>query len=151
MDAPYRILLAEGHKRLRQEIIRILTRIPGTKLSGVVGSGPELSEFLKRSCPDLLIMDICLPGVRALNAAREIRARHPEVKILILAADRDPEYLIQAAAAGADGCLPKEEADLELPQAIDALRQGGTYRSSRMASRVREKVLDLSLPNISRF
>ena len=145
MDAPYHILLAEGHKQLRQEIIRIISLMQGTTLSGVVGSGRELNEFLERFASDLLIMDICLPGVRALNAVQEIRGRHPQLKILILTADRDPEYLVQATAAGANGCLPNEEADLELPQAIDALRRGETYRSSRMAARVREKISDLSL------
>ncbi|MBM4274251.1 MAG: response regulator transcription factor [Deltaproteobacteria bacterium] len=148
MNAPYCILLAEGHRLLRQEIIRIIEEIQGTKVVGAVGSGPELFEFLEIFIPDLLILDISLPRLRALEATREIRDRFPNLAVLILTLDRDGEYPDQALAAGAQGCLLKQDADLELPPAINALRQGRIFLSARLETNGEKKTSRLFLPRI---
>jgi CheY-like chemotaxis protein len=127
MGTPYRILLAEGHRLLRQEITRIIVALREAEMVGAVGNGPELFEILKSSHPDLLILDFHLPQLRALNATREIKISHPGLQILILANDCSPEYQAQAKVAGADGCLLKQNADLGLAHAVAALYRGETF------------------------
>ncbi len=123
----YRVLLADDHERFRQEVRKILEEMPDLKVVGEAGDGWELFEHLKKSPPDLIVMDICMPNFRALEATPRIKKEYPAVKVLIMILDQAPEYVSLAAAAKADGCLLKEEAGTQLAVAIDAIRRGATY------------------------
>ena len=126
---PYCILLADNHALFRREIKRIIQAGTGLKVMGEVGNGPELFQFLQDFSPHLVILDISLPNLRGLEAMRRIKPNNPGLKVLILIWDQEPEYLYRAMEAGAAGCLLKEEVELELPLAIETIRQGGIYLS----------------------
>jgi DNA-binding NarL/FixJ family response regulator len=127
--SPYRIVLADDHILVRQGIKKIIQEDIVMKVVGEAADGLELLEIVEKHTPDLVILDISMPRLRGLAAAEKIKRRHPEIKILILSMHRSKEYLQQALAIGVDGYLLKEEADVGLFAAIDAVRQGHTYIS----------------------
>jgi len=133
MDA-YTIILADDHAMLREGIRKIIERIQGVLISGEVNDGLELLELLKKSSPNLVILDISMPNLRGLEAIREIKKTYPKVKILVLTMHKKKEFLRQALQDGADGFLLKEDAGSELIRAVQTVRNGGKYLSPLLSS-----------------
>ena len=129
----YRIVLVDDHVMFRQGLRRILEERSGFEVVGEVDCGLELLKFLQKLVPDLIILDISMPNLRGLEAIREIKMNHPDVKILVLTMHKDKEYLHQAVSAGARGYLLKEDADSELFSAIDRVREGKIYVSPKLS------------------
>ncbi len=129
----YRVVLADDHVMVRQGVKRILKEIPDLEVVGEVGDGLELLELLKKGRPDLILLDISMPYLQGIEATKKIKAKCPEIKILLLTMHKNKEYLYHAIAAGAEGYLLKEDADTELLSAIATIRQGGSYISSLMS------------------
>jgi DNA-binding NarL/FixJ family response regulator len=125
----YSILLADDHVMFRQGMKRILEGVADLEVVGEVGDGLKLLERLKKSSPDMVILDISMPNLRGIEATKEIKTANSEVKVLILTMHKDKEYLYHAISAGADGYLLKEDADTELFSAIETIRRGGNYIS----------------------
>jgi DNA-binding NarL/FixJ family response regulator len=135
MDAKmYRILLAEDHALVREGIKKILEDFADFQVVGEAGDGLQLLELLKTLSTDLVILDISMPGMSGIEAAREIKRSYPEVKILILTMHKKKEYLNDAIASGVDGYLLKEDVAKELGSAIDKIRQGLTYISPLLSN-----------------
>ena len=126
---PYTIILADDHAMLREGIRKIIERIEDARISGEANDGLELLELLKKSSPNLIILDISMPNLRGLEAIREIRKTYPKVKILVLTMHKKKEFLRQALRDGADGFLLKEDAGSELIRAVQTVRKGGKYLS----------------------
>jgi DNA-binding NarL/FixJ family response regulator len=133
MDA-YTIILADDHAMLREGIRKIIERIEGVVISGEVNDGLELLELLKKSNPNLVILDISMPNLRGLEAIREIKKTYPKVKILVLTMHKKKEFLRQALQDGADGFLLKEDAGSELIRAVQTVRNDGKYLSPLLSS-----------------
>ena len=129
----YRVILVEDHVLVREGIKKIIQDLPGVQVVGEAADAQELLKLLKRVPLDLVILDISMPGLSGLEAAREIKGSHAGIKVLILTMHRVPEYLKDALAAGADGYLLKEDAARELVKALDAVRQGRLYVSPLLA------------------
>jgi DNA-binding NarL/FixJ family response regulator len=134
--APYRIVLADDHRMFRAGIRQLIQEAPGLEVAAEVGDGMALLDRLKESVPDLVLLDISMPNLRGIEAAAEIKSLYPEVKILVLTMHKRREYCLQCLAAGADGYLLKEDADVELFSAIDAIRQGRVYISPLLSHEV---------------
>jgi DNA-binding NarL/FixJ family response regulator len=130
---PYHIILAEDHAPFRQGIKEILEENDGLEVVGEAGDGLELLELLKKTTPDLIILDISMPNLSGVEAAERVKRLYPEVKVLSLSMHRDQEYLQRALSAGAVGYLPKEGTDTELILAVQLIRHGETYISPLMA------------------
>ena len=133
MDA-YTIILADDHAMFREGIRKIIERIEGALISGEVNDGLELLELLKKSSPNLVILDISMPNLRGLEAIREIKKTYPKVKVLVLTMHKKKEFLRQALRDGADGFLLKEDAGSELIRAVQTVRNGGKYLSPLLSS-----------------
>ena len=133
MDA-YTIVLADDHAMFREGIRKIIERIEDAFISGEVNDGLELLELLKRSSPNLVILDISMPNLRGLEAIREIKKTYPQVKVLVLTMHKKKEFLRQALRDGADGFLLKEDAGSELIRAVQTVRNGGKYLSPLLSS-----------------
>lgn len=134
----YRIVLADDHVLFRQGLRKIIDGVAGLEVAGEAGDGVELLSLLQRMLPELVILDISMPNLRGIEAIREIRKRHAEVKVLVLTMYK--EYLQQAMAAGADGYLVKEDADRELFTAIEKIRRGRPHISPRLRGEFAEEM-----------
>ena len=146
MARPLSILLADDHVMFRRGVRRIIQGIDGVEVVGEASDGFELLELLKKTAPDLVILDISMPNLRGLEATREIKIINPKVKVLILTMHKDREYLYHAFTAGAEGYLLKEDADSELLAAIDTLRQGGTYISPLLSPQLAGLFMEQAQP-----
>jgi DNA-binding NarL/FixJ family response regulator len=124
-----RVVLADDHVMFRKGLTMMLAEKPRFEIVGEAGSGLELLDQLKRVTPDIVIMDISMPGLRGIEATKEIKSLRPEVKVLILTMHKDKDYLHKALLSGADGYLLKEDADTELFSAIETIRNNRIYIS----------------------
>jgi len=146
MASPFSILLADDHVMFRRGVRRIIQSIDDVEVVGEASDGFELLELLKKTSPQLVILDISMPNLRGLEATREIKIIDPAVKVLILTMHKDKEYLYHAFSAGAEGYLLKEDADSELISAIDTLRRGGTYISPLLSTQLADLFMQKSRP-----
>jgi DNA-binding NarL/FixJ family response regulator len=146
MASPFSILLADDHVMFRRGVRKIIQSIDNVEVVGEAGDGFELLELLKKTSPQLVILDISMPNLRGLEATREIKIINPAVKVLILTMHKDKEYLYHAFSAGAEGYLLKEDADSELISAIDTLRRGGTYISPLLSTQLADLFIQKSRP-----
>ena len=141
---PYRIVLADDHVMFRQGIKNILEGTEDFEVVGEESDGLKLLEILKKVTPDMVILDISMPNLRGLEAAREIKTISSDVKVLILTMHRDKEYMYYAIAAGAEGYLLKEDADTELFAALEKIRQGGHYISPLLSGELTHELIQTS-------
>jgi DNA-binding NarL/FixJ family response regulator len=125
----YKILLAENQALVREGIKRIIEALPGFHVVGEVGDGLQLLELIKSLTVDMVILDIFMPSLSGIEAAREIKKAYPAIKVLILTMHKKKEFLNNAILAKVDGYLLKEDSPKELLNAIDMIRQGMTYVS----------------------
>jgi len=129
----YTIILADDHTLLREGIRNMIDSASGLKVIGEAGDGQELLSLMKNINSDLVILDISMPGLRGIEAAREIRNQYPQTKVLMLSMHKNEEFLAMALEAGASGFLLKEDSGDQLLKAIDEIRRGRTYLSASLA------------------
>jgi DNA-binding NarL/FixJ family response regulator len=134
----YTIVLADDHALFRGGVKRIIQEHADLEVIGEAGDGLELLHLLKKSNPNMIILDISMPNLRGLEAAREIKKMYPQIRILLLTMHKKKEFIQQGIAGGADGFLLKEEADKILLQAILAIRQGKRFISPLLSQQVAE-------------
>jgi DNA-binding NarL/FixJ family response regulator len=125
-----RIILVEDHHIMRRGLASLLTTERDVTILGEAASGEEaLSLVQSGSEPDLIIMDVSLPGVNGIDATRAIKSEYPEVKILILSMYNNPTLVHQAMQAGASGYILKKSMVEELNTALDQLALGKQFIS----------------------
>ena len=139
---PYQIVLADDHLMLRHGIKRIIEESEDLVVVGEAGDGLELLDLLKKSTPDMVILDISMPKLRGLEATIEIKTMYPKVKILILTMHNNKEYLMKALAARTDGYLLKEDTDTQLIDAIESIRQGKIFLSPLISKDLTSNLID---------
>ena len=130
---PYRIVIADDHSLFRKGMKRLIEDMPGLEVVGEAGDGLELLNLLKEKTVDLAVVDISMPNLRGIEAAREIRTLYPNTKVLVLTMHKSKEYLYHSISAGAQGYLLKEDSDVELLLAIETIRKGGIYLTRTLA------------------
>jgi DNA-binding NarL/FixJ family response regulator len=140
---PYQIILADDHLMFRSGLKRIIEDAAGLAIIGEAGDGLQLLELLKKTKPDMVILDISMPKLRGIEAAREIKNRHPDVKVLFLTMHRNQDYFLEALAAKADGYLLKEDTHKQLIAAIDSIRDKKRFLSPLMAEDLSQHLPDL--------
>ncbi|NLW17603.1 MAG: response regulator transcription factor, partial [Firmicutes bacterium] len=120
------ILIVDDHKLFRKGLRRILELEPDFRIVGEAGNSVEAMSALNEVHPDVILMDINMPGGSGIEATRLIKARYPEVNILVLAIHDDTEYLFEVVRAGASGYLLKDVEPLRLCEAIRTVAGGGS-------------------------
>ncbi len=148
---PYRILLAEDHTLFRQLIKKSLEVIPDIKVEGEVGDGIQLLKSMKILKPHMIILDIGMPGLSGIEAAKAIKQNYPKIKILILTMYKSKGHLKHALDAKVDGYLLKENAFSDLITAIEAIRKGDKYISHIMLKNLTEYISKGTWDNPSIF
>ena len=122
-----RILVADDHGIVRSGIRLLLERQSDLEVVAEAADGVEAVEQALSSRPDLCLLDVGMPRLTGLQAARSIRAHLPDVRVLILSMHDDERYLFEALKAGASGYVLKREADTDLVGAIRAVEQGEAF------------------------
>lgn len=133
IEGHYSIVLADAHVRFRREMRKILEEHPGLKVAGEASNRYELFDVLKQAPPALVILDVSMPDLRAREGIQLIKLHYPEVKVLIMVMELEPEYLFQGLATGAAGVLPKQYVAGQVFLAIAAVRRGEVYIPPRLS------------------
>jgi len=122
-----RILLADDHALVRAGIRVLLASLPGVEIAGETGDGLDALEWVRRDPPDVVLLDITLPGLNGLEVAARIARLSVPTRVLMLSMHASPEYAARALACGAAGYLNKDSAFDELAAALDAICSGRRY------------------------
>ena len=146
--SPYTIVLADDHALFRGGVKRIIKEHADLEVIGEAGDGLELLQLLKKSNPNMVILDISMPNLQGLEATREIKKIYPQIRILLLTMHKKKEFIQRGIAAGADGFILKQEADKVLLQAILAIRQGKRFISPLLSQEVAELLIGEKKPEL---
>jgi two-component system, NarL family, response regulator NreC len=133
---PISVLLADDHAVLRRTLRLLLESEQNVEVVGEASDLPAVLELLNGSRPQVLVMDLDLPGGSSIQALSRMRVRVPETQIVVLTMEESPIFSQQVLAAGAVGFVAKRHADSELPAAVQAAARGERYLSPRVAGRL---------------
>jgi DNA-binding NarL/FixJ family response regulator len=134
-----RVLLAEDHTIVRKGLRSLLDAEATVTVVGEAENGRQAIDQVEHLLPDVVVMDIAMPGLNGLEATRQIKKRFPEVQVLILTVHTAQEYILQILRAGASGYLVKQAAPTDLVQAIQAAHRGGIFLSPSISRKVIEE------------
>ena len=129
-----RVLLADDHKVVRAGLKALLESAGGVDVVGEASSGEEAVERARTLEPDIVIMDLALPGLNGIQATRRITDLGLATRVLVLTIHDEDEYLEPALNAGAAGFLNKSVADTDIMGAIEAVARGHSYLPAKAAS-----------------
>ncbi len=136
MTSAIRVLLADDHTALRQGLAQMLDALPDICVVAQAGSGEEALAQAEKHRPDVLLLDIHMPGMDGIEAARRIKRACPETRILILTMYRNETLILRAIHAGASGYLLKEAELADLVQGIRAVAQGDAVLDPAITDKV---------------
>jgi DNA-binding NarL/FixJ family response regulator len=136
-----RVLLADDHPIVRQGV-RGLLEEAGHKVVGEAADGHEAVRLARTLNPDVVVLDLSMPLLNGLDAARELRRLLPEIKTILLTMYSDKAYVLQAMKAGAKGYVLKTQATEDLIRAIRGISRGEVYLSPSIAASVVDAYLD---------
>ena len=133
------LLLADDHAVVRQGLRALLEAEGDMVVVGEAENGREAVILAKKTLPDVVVMDVAMPGMNGLEATRQIVKNVPSAKVLVLTSYGDDDYVTQLMGAGAVGYLLKQTAAAELLKAIREVRGGGAFFSPVIAKRLRQQ------------
>lgn len=139
-----RILIADDHALFRDGLRPLLERQPGISVVGEAADGQELLRLVEELRPDLLVLDVSMPGLNGIEAARRIHARHPAMRIAMLSMHADRRYVLESIKAGASAYLLKDDGFAELVQAIPRIMAGQVVLAARIGERVVQEYVALA-------
>jgi DNA-binding NarL/FixJ family response regulator len=138
MTAPVRVVIADDHDLLRDGVTAILGADPGIEVVGEASSGPSAVAAAAALAPDVVLMDVEMPGGDGLTATRQILDRCPRTRVLVLTTFDLDEYVLEALRAGASGFLLKTTPSAALVSAVRACAAGETLLAPSVTRRLVE-------------
>jgi len=133
------VLLVEDHMIVRQGLRLLIEADGDIKIVGEAKTGREAVQMTRDLRPEIVVMDIAMPLLNGLEATRQILKSFPAMKVLILSAHSDPEYVEQVVKAGALGYLVKQSSGEVVAQAIRELHKGKTFFTPSIAKRLKDE------------
>ncbi|MDY3752227.1 response regulator transcription factor [Christensenella minuta] len=131
-----KILIVEDQELIRQSLEIILSSQPGLSVIGLAGNGNEAVEMAGALSPDVILLDIRMPGMDGVSACRIIKEKYPGIKIIVLTTFDDDEYVFDAIKYGANGYLLKGTSVDKLANAIRTVYNNGTLINPAIASKL---------------
>jgi DNA-binding NarL/FixJ family response regulator len=135
------VLLADDHPIVRQGLRHLLELQPDFKVVGEASDGLEASQMAERYHPDVLVLDMMMPGLNGLEVTRQVRQRSPATHIIILSMHNNDAYVLQALKRGASGYVLKDSGPGEVIQAVKQVMLGQRYLSPNLAENLIELLL----------
>jgi DNA-binding NarL/FixJ family response regulator len=145
----YDILLVDDHQMVREGLRAILERKPEFRVVGEADSGTEAVQFCKKSRPDLVVMDLGLPGLNGVEATIEILRHAPQTRVIILSIYNDENSVVSAIRSGARGFVLKRASSADLIDALRTVARGGSYLSSQVSDRLLARIQAGDLRTVS--
>jgi len=133
MHSTIKIAIAEDKKPLRESLVQNLSYFEEVDVVFTAANGLDIVAKTSASQPDVILMDIEMPGMNGIEATASIKAKHPNVKVLMLTVFDDDKRIMEAILAGANGYLLKEEHPNKIVEAIENLMDGGAPMSASIA------------------
>ncbi len=140
MEKPVTIVIADDHALIREGTKQLLDEHPGLSVVGEAADGQEAVEVVTRLKPDVVLMDIAMPGTNGIEATRRIKKTSPSTSVLALTAYDDEQYIYALLDAGAAGYLLKNVGGEELARAIYAVAEGESVLHPSVAAKVFKRV-----------
>ena len=134
------VLVADDHGVVREGLRRLLEGESDLKVAGEASDGREVLEQVERHQPEVVILDITMPRLGGLETLERLRAKHPDVKVILLSVHADSPFIQSAISLGADGYVLKNGRTAEIISAIRAVTKGGSYFSPVVAREIVEQL-----------
>lgn len=135
---PIRLLVVDDHALFREGIRQVLTPAAGFQVVGEAAHGTDVLAQIDAHAPEVVLLDISLPGLSGLDVAAAIRDRPSAPRVLMLSVHDNAEYVLQSVRAGAQGYLRKDTSPTELREAVRAVARGAEYFSAAVSGRLAE-------------
>jgi len=136
----FNVVLVDDHKLVRDGVKTILERGAEFKVVGEAEDGAAAVQLCKKSAPDLVLMDIGLPGMNGIEATTELLRHCPDVKVVILSMYDDENSVVSAIRSGARAFVLKKASSTELLDALRTVARGGSYLSSQVSDRLLARI-----------
>jgi len=137
---PYSVVLVDDHKIMRDGIKTILERTPDFRIVGEADSGSDAVSLCKKLRPDLVLMDIGLPGMNGIEATSELARHCPSSRVMILSMYDDENSVVAAFRSGARAFLLKKASSSDLLDALRTVSKGGSYLSSQVSDHLLTRI-----------
>jgi DNA-binding NarL/FixJ family response regulator len=137
---PVRLLVVDDHEVVRQGLVAMLDRREGFQVVAEAGTAADAVAMAERYQPDLVVMDVRLPDGSGIEACRDIRAEHPETRVVMLTSYPDEEAVLSAIVAGASGYLLKQIRARDLVSALESVARGESLLDPAVTATVLERV-----------
>lgn len=138
------IVLADDHRIVRQGLHALLAAEADFKVVGEAGDGREALEQVKRLAPDVLVLDLMMPGLNGLEVARQLHKHTPKVGVVVLSMHDDEGFVLEALANGVSAYVLKDSNSSDLIQAVREAAAGRRYLSAPLSDRVIETYLQMA-------
>lgn len=146
---PIRVLIVDDHPVVRGGVKSLLSNHPDMQVAGEAGTGPEALQQAALLEPDVILLDIRMPGASGVDVARQLRRCRPEAKIIIMTAYEDEEYLVAALTAGAHGYLLKNASHMTLADSIRQAHAGRRVLSPDLVDGLLREFEDLACRSLA--
>jgi DNA-binding NarL/FixJ family response regulator len=137
---PIDVLLVDDHKIMRDGIKAILGRAEDFRVVGEAETGTDAVHFVKKQRPDMVLMDIGLPGLNGVETTAEILRHHPDCRIVVLSMYDDEHSVVSAIRSGARAFILKRASDTDLVDALRIVARGGSYLSPQVSDRLLSRI-----------
>ena len=144
--AKIRLLLVDDHEIVRAGIKMLFLAEKDMEIVGEVGTGSEAIEAVQKLKPDVVIMDVAMPGMSGIEATRQIKQVSPDTVVLALTMYEDEQYFFEMLDAGASGYIPKRAAPDDLVSAIRVVNEGNVFLHSTLAKFLMKEIMERSTP-----
>ena len=138
--AKHTVMIVDDHPLVCKGLEELIREEPDLKVAAVVGTAAEAMTALGRECPDLMLLDLSLPGVGGLDLLKNVRAQYPGVQILVLSMHEESVFAERSLRAGAQGYIMKQEPGEKVIEAIRCVLSGNIYASPEQLTRLLRKV-----------
>ena len=144
-EKPLRLLLVDDHPIVRTGLRMLFQSEPDMQVVGEAGGGGEAIVAVQKLHPDVVIMDVAMPGMTGIEATRQIKANSPETAVLALTMHEDEQYFFAMLNAGASGYIPKRAAPDDLVAAIRVVAEGNVFLYSSLARFLMKDIVEQKL------